>query len=689
MPQNKLAKEKSPYLLQHSDNPVDWYPWCEEAFEKARIEDKPIFLSIGYSTCHWCHVMAHESFEDKKVAELMNDTFVSIKVDREERPDIDGIYMTVCQMITGGGGWPLTIIMTPDKKPFFAGTYFPRSGRLGRAGMLEIIPQLKNYWLNKREEILKSAERISLALTKTTDAKAGNDLTQEILDKAFENFKSRFDTKYGGFGHSPKFPIPHNLLFLLRYWKRTGNSAALDMVNKTLIEMRKGGMYDQLGFGFHRYSTDDQWLVPHFEKMLYDQAQLIFVYTEAYQVTKNDLFKKTTKEILEYVLRDLTSPEGGFYSAEDADSEGEEGKFYLWDEGELESILGEDFPVVKKLFNTDKGGNWIDQTIGGMPGTNILHIKNSLEELSSDIGISIKELREKTGKIRKKLFDIREKRVHPYKDDKILTHWNGLMISALSKAAQAFDEKRYSKAAEKAAEFILSKLFIQNEKLLHRFRDGEAGLQAQIDDYAFLISGLLDLYETVFKIEYLKLALRLQQIQMDHYWDKENEGFFFTGDDAEKLLIRQKEIYDGAVPSGNSVSLSNLLRLGSITGNPDFEDKADKLIKAFSTQVSHSPTAFTQYLMGVDFALGRSKEIVIVGKYDNPETQKVLNLVHKKFIPAKVLLLKDPSGSELTDLAEFTKDYNMINGKATVYVCENYNCNMPVTDLESLKELLE
>ena len=364
MPQNRLAKEKSPYLLQHADNPVNWYPWCDEAFEKAKREDKPIFLSIGYSTCHWCHVMAHESFEDINIASLMNEVFVSIKVDREERPDIDGIYMTVCQMITGSGGWPLTIIMTPDKKPFFAGTYFPPSSRFGRAGMLDIIPQIKNYWLNKREEMLNSAEKISSALAKTTLGNRGGLLTVDVFHKAFNDLKRRFDSEHGGFSQAPKFPTPHNLLFLLRYWKRTGNIEALEMVQKTLTEMRMGGIYDQLGYGFHRYSTDEQWLVPHFEKMLYDQALLILAYIEVYQITNNILFKKTSEQILEYILRDMTSPEGGFYSAEDADSEGEEGRFYLWNADELREILNDDAELFIKVNATGDGIEF-GESVGG------------------------------------------------------------------------------------------------------------------------------------------------------------------------------------------------------------------------------------------------------------------------------------------------------------------------------------
>jgi uncharacterized protein YyaL (SSP411 family) len=689
MTRNKLAKEKSPYLLQHSDNPVKWYPWCDEAFEKARLEDKPIFLSIGYSTCHWCHVMAHESFEDDKVASLMNESFVSIKVDREERPDIDGIYMTVCQMMTGSGGWPLTIIMTPDKKPFFSGTYFPKTNRFGRAGLLDLIPQIRNYWQNNREELLKSAEEVLSALMNTTNGKNGEFITVEVFHKAFKDFKRMFDSENGGFGHAPKFPTPHNLLFLLRYWKRVESNEALEMVTKTLNEMRKGGIYDQLGYGFHRYSTDERWLVPHFEKMLYDQALLIQAYVEAFQITNNISYQRTSEQILEYILRDMTSSEGGFYSAEDADSEGQEGKFYLWDVDELKEILKDDAELFIKVFNCKKDGNWIDHAAGSAPGTNILHLEESLQRFSKQFEIPEKDIENKMEFARKKLFEVRDRRIHPHKDDKILTDWNGLVISALSKAARVFNKKKYSNAAEMAVKFIEGHLFTKKERLLHRYRAGESGIPAQIDDYAFLISGLLELYETVYKVEYLKLALRLQEIQLNHYWDNKNGGFFFTSDDAEKLLIRQKEIYDGAIPSGNSVSLLNLLRLGRITGNSDFEDKAEKLIKAFSVQISKSPTAFSQFLNGVDFAIGPAKEIVVVGNINITDTQKMLNLINKKFIPNKVLLLNDPDNPEITELAGFTKTQNMVKGKSTAYICENYNCKMPINDLDKLEELLK
>jgi len=689
MIQNRLSKEKSPYLLQHADNPVDWYPWCDEAFEKAKSEDKPVFLSIGYSTCHWCHVMAHESFEDEEVAKLMNDAFVSIKVDREERPDIDGIYMTVCQMLTGSGGWPLTIIMTPHKEPFFAGTYFPKDQRFGRPGMMEMIPQIKEAWNSRREEIIKSADKILSAVAQNSNLPAGDFLNDEILEKAFTDFQKRFDEENGGFGNAPKFPTPHNFFFLLRYWKKSGDNSALEMVKKTLIEMRKGGIYDHVGFGFHRYSTDSHWLVPHFEKMLYDQALLATTYIETYQATKEEIFKSTAEEILKYVMRDMTSPEGGFYSAEDADSEGEEGKFYLWDEEELRNVLGEDSDLIIKIFNCEKDGNWVDPTIGGAPGTNILHLGKLYEELAKENELKTDELKNKTDRARNKLFEARKKRAHPYKDDKILTDWNGLMISALAKAAQAFGEKKYVEIAEKTAEFIFQKLRTENGKLLHRFRQGEAGIPANIDDYSFLIAGLLDIYEASIKITFLKSAIELNQTLLNSFWDNTNGGFYFTADDSEKLISRQKEIYDGAIPSGNSVALLNLLRLGRLTGDTIYEEKANQLVRAFSNAVKNSPIAFSQFLASLDFAFGPSKEIVIIGKKDNSESEKVLNFIREKFIPNKVILFKEEEGQALADIAKFTIDQKPLNGKTTVYVCENFNCKMPVTELKELEKLLK
>lgn len=685
---NKLKNEKSPYLLQHAENPVNWFPWGNEAFKEAKEKDKPVFLSIGYSTCHWCHVMEKESFEDEEVAELMNKYFVSIKVDREERPDIDGIYMTVCQMLTGSGGWPLTIIMTPDKKPFFAGTYFPKKEKFGRIGMLELLPRINEIWKEKRNEVLKSSNEISSALKSSSLNIESKNISGEIFHKAFNELEKRYDPQFGGFGTSPKFPTPHNLKFLLRYFKRNNSSKALEMVEKTLTEMRIGGIYDHVGFGFHRYSTDQKWLVPHFEKMLYDQALIAEAYIECFQITKNDFYKNTAEEILKYVLRDMTSVNGGFFSAEDADSQGEEGKFYLWKKNELKKILdNEEQIIISKFFNIKDDGNWLDQTTGKKNGTNIFYITNNIESAAAELKISTENLEKKIKISLKKLFDHREKRIHPYKDDKILTDWNGLMISAFSKAAQVFNEDKYKTAAENSVKFILNNLRKSDGRLLHRFRDGEAAIDANLDDYVFFISGLLDLYELTFNSFYLETAIVLNENLIKHFWDKENRGFFFTSNDSEQLLFRQKEIYDGAVPSGNSTAILNLLRIARITGNFEYENIASEIVKAFAKQVENSPSAFTQFLVGLDFAFGPSKEILIVGEKHSPETKKILEFIYGSFIPNKVLILNDNKlSSKISDQFE---NYKKIKNKTTVYVCENYICNLPVTDIEKLKNMLE
>ncbi len=686
---NRLFKEKSPYLLQHAYNSVDWFPWNEEAFEKARSEDKPIFLSIGYSTCHWCHVMEKESFEDNEVAALMNDAFINIKVDREERPDIDTVYMSVCQMMTGGGGWPMTIIMTPDKKPFFAGTYFPKDSRYGRIGMRELVPRIKDVWQNKRDEINKSAHEITEALRNSSGSTNGSQLNADVLFRAFNEFENRFDNVYGGFGSAPKFPSPHNLSFLLRYYKRSGNTHSLNIVEKTLTEMRKGGIYDQIGFGFARYSTDREWLVPHFEKMLYDQALIAIAYTELYQLTKNESYKKTVEEILEYVTRDMTSPEGGFFSAEDADSEGEEGKFYLWTVDEVTEFLEKDeADIIVSLFNLKQDGNWIDPVHGGSNGTNILHIKKTPEEIFPDNDARKFLSTDEFELIRKKLFNHREKRIHPHKDDKILTDWNGLMISAFARASSAFNNAGFENAAVKAMKFIRNKLSQKSGRLLHRFRDGEAGLQAHIDDYAFIVRAALDLYEATFDVQYLKYALKLTDLQIELFWDDEDGGFFFTSKDSEELIVRQKEIYDGAIPSGNSVSLLNLLRLARITGRADLKNKGDALVKCFSGAVSKAPFVFSQFLCGLDFLLGPSYEFVIAGNDNDPNTKKIINLVRNKFIPNKIILLKNKISTELDNIATFTKDLKMIDGKTTLYLCRDYTCEVPVNNLSKAEELI-
>ncbi len=687
---NRLINEKSPYLLQHAHNPVNWFPWGDEAFEKAKSEDKPIFLSIGYSTCHWCHVMEKESFEDEDIAKLMNEAFVSIKVDREERPDIDGIYMSVCQMITGGGGWPLTIVMTPDKKPFFTGTYFPKYNRFNRIGMMELVPRLKDVWLTKKDDVLKSANEIALSLNKQSLISDAAEIDDTILDKAYDDLSKRYDDANGGFGNAPKFPSPHNLLFLLRYWKRKNEPKALEMVEKTLTEMRYGGIYDHIGFGFARYSTDQHWLVPHFEKMLYDQAMLVMAYTETYLATKNDFYKNTAEEILEYVLRDMTHPEGGFYSAEDADSEGEEGKFYLWDTDELRNVLDKnDSDFVIKVFNLAEDGNWIDESKGIMPGTNIFHLKKSSTELADGFNLSEDAFIEKLESIRKKLFDYREKRIHPHKDDKILTDWNGLMISALAKAAQAFNNNRYMETAIKAYSFIEKYLTEQDGKLIHRFRDGESGLPAHIDDYAFMINALIDLYETTFEIKYLKQAIKLNEILMEDFWDQQNGGFYFTSSTSEELLTRQKDVYDGAIPSGNSVALLNLIRLSRFTANIYYEKKASALVKYFSGYISKSPSAFCMFMFGLDFLFSASTEIVIVTNQNDKLTEDGINFIRSIYNPNKIVILKSNDlNKDFVKLLSFTEDMKIIENNTTFYVCRDYSCNQPVNTLGELEKLL-
>ena len=685
--QNRLAYEKSPYLLQHADNPVDWYPWGAEAFERARRENKPIFLSIGYSTCHWCHVMAHESFEDPQIGSLMNDAFVSVKVDREERPDIDMLYMTVCQMMTGSGGWPLTIIMTPDKKPFFAGTYIPRETRFGRLGMSDLIPRIKEIWATRKDEVLSSASQITTALQKATLPTPGEELGEAMLHLAYEQLRDRFDEKHGGFGGAPKFPTAHNLLFLLRYWKRTKDRKALDMVEKTLQEMRRGGIYDHIGFGFHRYSTDRQWLVPHFEKMLYDQALLAMAYIETFQATGREEYAQTAREIFTYVLRDMTAADGGFYSAEDADSEGEEGKFYLLTYGEIKRILAPeeaDFPV--KVFNIAENGNFTDEVAGSKTGRNIPHLTKPLKEIASELNVSVLELQKRLESIRQKLFAYRDKLIHPHKDDKILTDWNGLMVAALATGARVLTEPRYASAAKRAVGFILDNMLASDGRLLHRYRDGEAALPAHLDDYAFLIHGMLELYETTFEVDYLEKALRLNEYLLEHFWDDKNGGFYFTADDGEGLLIRQKEIYDGAIPSGNSIAMLNLLRLGRMTANSGLEQKAARIGRAFFENVRQSPSAYTQLMIAVDFAAGPSYEVVIAGDPRADDTGKLLRAVQQEFIPNKIVIFL-PAGfdsSDIKHIAPFTRYQSTIDDKATAYVCVNHNCRLPTTDIDTM-----
>jgi uncharacterized protein len=681
---NNLINEKSPYLLQHALNPVNWYPWGQEAFQKAKKEDKPVFLSIGYATCHWCHVMAHESFEDPEVARFLNAHFVSIKVDREERPDIDKIYMSVCQAMTGSGGWPLSVFLTPEAKPFFAGTYFPKVNRMGMTGLMSLLNQIALMWHNERERLLKAGEEITSAIKDHEVEKSGPTVTLDTLKKGHDQLARTFDPEWGGFGREPKFPTPHQLTFLLRWHLRSSNAQALAMVEKTLDAMRNGGIFDHIGFGFHRYSVDSRWLVPHFEKMLYDQAMLAMVYTEASQVTGKASFGRAAREIFTYVLRDMTDPEGGFYSAEDADSEGKEGLFYLWTPEEVKKILGEEpGELFCRFYHITVPGNFEE-------GYSIPHIPVGAENFIKKEGIGLEKLENTLEDCREKLFTAREKRVHPLKDDKIITSWNGLMIAALSKGSQVFGEKAYADAAANAAQFILKNLRTNDGRLLRRFRQKEALYPGYLDDYAFLVWGLIELYEATFDIIFLEEAVALNQAMLDIFWDDQHGGLYFTGKGNESLITQSKDLYDGALPSGNSVAALNFLRISRITGNSELEQKAEQLIQAFSKDITSSPIAYTQLLASVDFMFGPAREIVISGDPLLKDTQAMVKAVRKRFLPNKVVLLY-PQGSEgqkLVALSPFVGNMVPTDKKPTAFVCEQYACKTPITDAEQLENLL-
>jgi uncharacterized protein YyaL (SSP411 family) len=580
--------------------------------------------------------------------------------------------------------------MTPDKKPFFAGTYFPRESRLGRIGMTELVPRVEEVWRARQDDVLSSADQITAALQQASQGTPGETLDEAPLRMAYGQLDQRFDEEYGGFGSAPKFPTPHNLMFLLRYWRRTGLERSLLMVEKTLHAMRCGGVYDHVGFGFHRYSTDATWLVPHFEKMLYDQAMLAMAYTEAYQATGKDDYGQTAREIFTYVLRDMTAPTGGFYSSEDADSEGEEGKFYLWTEEEIRHILGgEEADLIGRVWNVEPDGNFREEATGRRTGANILHRSGSLIGLASFLGLSADDLRERVEGARQKLFAVRERRFHPYKDDKILTDWNGLMIAALSKGAQVFDESDYVEAAKRAVDFLLTVLRDGNGRLLHRYRDGEAAIPAYLDDYAFLIWGLIELYEATFEVGYLQTALDLNRDLLTHFWDERAGGLCLTADDSEDVLVRRKEVYDGAVPSGNSVAMLNFLRLGRITGDTELERRAEDIGRAFSKGILQSPAAHTQLMMAVDFGIGPSCEVVVVGDPQAEETHRMVKALRRQFLPHKVVLFRpsEEVSPEIARVAGFTRALTSLYSKATAYVCRNYTCGMPTTDVETMLRL--
>ncbi|MBF0320030.1 MAG: thioredoxin domain-containing protein [Nitrospirae bacterium] len=667
MAKNMLKEEKSPYLLQHAENPVNWYAWTDEAFSAARAQDKPIFLSIGYSTCHWCHVMKRESFEDTEVASLMNNAFISVKVDREERPDIDNAYMAACMAITGSGGWPLTIIMLPDGKPFFAATYIPKHRRGTMYGMLNLIPQIQNMWQNERHKLIHIAEQLTenlkidkITQTKNTTARAGTG----IMDKTCQAMKASFDSTNGGFGSAPKFPTPHNIMFLLRYYFYTTDKTALDMAEKTLYAMRMGGIYDHLGYGFHRYSTDASWHVPHFEKMLYDQALLLIAYTEAFMITGDEFYKQTATEIITYVLRDMRSPEGAFYSAEDAETEGVEGKFYYWTSEEIRAALSlEEAVIFTNIFD--------------VKDNNILHMAKTQDGLAPNERAHLNEAV-------RKLYHERQKRVRPHKDDKILTDLNGLMAAALAIAGRAFNDNTLISAAKGAVSFIEKTLVTDKGSLLHRYRDGQSAFTGTINDYASIIWALIELYEATFDENYLLSAKKYTDYLLENFRDNESGGLFFTDKCAEPLIVRQNEFYDGAAPSGNSIALYNTTRLAQILGDHILNEKSHELIEASYSQAISNPRAYPFFALATGLARGKKSEAVVAG--EESQALGVLMAMGQQYLPNTVFVLKRRgTGSCIS----YTGDMKEIDGKPAIYICTNSACQAPVTDIaEALKMLI-
>ena len=687
---NRLALEQSPYLRQHSENPVDWFPWGEEAFAKACAEDKPIFLSVGYSTCHWCHVMERESFENAAVAEILNSNFVPIKVDREERPDVDRIYMTFVQATTGSGGWPMSVFLTPSLEPFFGGTYFPPDNRYGRPGFSALLEHLANAWRTERARILEAGANSIAQLRQTTgSARPKSGLDGKLLESGFAAFRRAFDSKYGGFGQAPKFPRPSALNFLLRYRHPTGDEEALDMTLVTLRAMAEGGMNDQLGGGFHRYSVDERWFVPHFEKMLYDQAQLAISYLEAFQITRDDFYARVAREVLDYVLRDMTHAEGGFFSAEDADSavdpsrpdEKNEGAFYVWTRDEIERILGpEDAAVFAKRYGIMPGGNVRDDPHAEFTGRNILAIQEGVAETGSITASKAK------------LLEARAARVRPYLDDKVLTSWNALMISAFAKAAQILDDAAYLGAAQRAADFVLTHLRNPHSgTLLRRFRDGNAAIPAFLDDYAFLIQALLDLYEAEFDVSRIAAAAGFAEKMLALFEDRERGAFFSTAEGDPALLLRMKEDYDGAEPSGNSIAILALLRLAQFTDRDDFRRAATRALEALSNKIASEPSAAPQLLVALDFHLAHPLQIVVAGDPADPLTLGLLRTRNRRFVPAGVTMLagsakqREALGAWVPSITGMTT----IEGRPAAYVCRDYSCQLPVTEEEKLLALLQ
>jgi len=692
---NRLIHSKSPYLLLHAHNPVDWYPWGEEAFAKARKENKPIFLSVGYSTCHWCHVMAHESFENPQIAKIMNDNFICVKVDREERPDVDGVYMTFVQVTTGGGGWPMSVWLTPDLKPFFGGSYYPPE---------EFTPMLEKIaeaWRSDHDKILASGDAMASQLRQftTTLTPASSGLGKSLLDQAYNQIKSSYEPSYGGFGGAPKFPRPVVLNFLLRYYAQTGNRDALDMSLFTLRKMSDGGIHDQIGGGFHRYSTDNRWHVPHFEKMLYDQAQLANAYLDACQITHDKFFADVARDIFAYVQREMTGDQGQFYSAEDADSPlpenpsiHAEGAYYVWEEKETVAAMGNaSAGIFNYYYGIEKNGNVDNDPRGEFPGKNVLIISHTLADTAKKVDKSPDEIRKILADARQKLFMVRAKRPPPHLDDKTITAWNGLMISAYARAYQVLDDPQYLAAATKSAQFVKARLYdARTGKLIRRYRAGEATIDGFADDYAFFIQGLLDLYEASFDINNLAWASDLQKKQNELFWDKEHGGYFSTSGQDPSVLLRLKEDYDGAEPSPNSVAVMNLLRLSQMLDEKPFRETAEKTLSAFGQRLQQSPGELPQMLVALDFSLAQPKQIVIAGRPDSADTQAIRQAIYGQFIPNKIVLLADGEEGQafLARHLQFIQGVQAMDGHATAFVCKNDACQLPTTNVDAIVKLL-
>ena len=682
---NRLIFEKSPYLLQHAENPVDWHPWDEEAFELANKEDKPVLVSIGYSTCHWCHVMEHESFENEEVAAVINRLFVPIKVDREERPDVDNTYMTACQLLTGGGGWPLNVFLTPEKQPFYAATYLPLEARGEMAGIIDILERIGSTWQSNRQQLLQSGQQLTESLTKLEGSATG-DAKNQVLDEAplrqaYQEFLASFDKQRGGFGEAPKFPVPHNLSLLLRLWQRLDEENAQAMATRTLQHIRLSGTYDHIGFGVHRYAVDAYWRVPHFEKMLYDQALLCLAAADAFQATRDPFFSTMVDEISEYVLRDLTDEEGGFYSGEDADSEGAEGTFYLWTPQQVQEVLGHEHGTVfSHCYEVSDVGNF--------EGKNIVRLEMDVNQWASWFGIEPQRLGEVLALGRQLLFEAREKRIRPHRDDKVLTSWNGLMIAALARAATVLDKTELLDAAASSAEFILANMRREDGRLLRRYRLGEAAVPGFLEDYAFFCWGLIELYQAGFDSRYLEQALKLTA-DMERLFGDEKGNLFDSASDAEKVLTRGRTILDSAVPAGNSAAAWNLLRLAALTGDRAMADRGEAIIKTSLPQAQRFPTATSLLYTALDFALGPHQVIVLAAGDDQAGLQAMLAALRERFLPGTLILLADANDARINNLTPLLHGKEAIDGKATAYLCRGETCQAPVTDAEALTALLD